>query len=234
MTIRHIYIDSRSRYLGIPASCQFLLNRTLHNVDVIQVRSFTFANTIYNIDEYNNQLVFVIGIDTKYTITIPPKFYTAQEFVDKLNMVIRDVTGFDTNAVSLRNNTLMWTIGPTRIQGGSMSDVIGQFFPTMTGTFETPLTLSSPAAIAVTCKEVQSHAEHITTSKLHTAYTPLLLSSLTRGYGNLEVYEPQTVYAENFNMHATDRLSFSITDPRTGRVLDEITAWSMIIRVHSK
>ena len=234
MTIRHIYIDSRSRHLGVPASCQFLLNRTLHNVDSIQVRSFTFANTIYNIDDYNNQLVFVAGFDTKYTITIQPKFYTGQEFVDKLNVVIRDVTGFDTNVVSLRNNTLLWTIGRARIEGGSMSDVIGQFFPTMTGTFETPLTLSSPAAIAVTCKEIQSAAEHISTSKVYAAYTPLLLSSLTRGYGNLEVYEPQTLYLENFNIHATDTLSFKLTDPRTGRLLDEITSWSMIIRVQSK
>ena len=233
MTTRHIYIDSRSRHLGIPASCQFLLNRTLHDVNSIQVRSFTFANTIYNIDMFNNQLKFIIG-NTQVIITVPPKFYTGQEFVDKLNVVIRDMTGFDTNAVSLRNNTLVWTIGQARIEGGSMSDVIGQFFPTMTGTFETPLTLSSPAAIAVTCKEVQSSAEHITTTKVHAAYTPLLLSSLTRGYGNLEVYEPQTVYLENFNMHATDSLSFKLTDPRTGRVLDEITSWSMIIRVQSK
>ena len=89
-----------------------------------------------------------------------------------------------------------------------MSDVIGQFFPTMTGDFETPLTLSSPAAISVICKEIQSSAVHISTSKVSLAYTPLLISSLTRGYGNLENYEPQTLYAENFNAHATDRLKF--------------------------
>jgi hypothetical protein len=75
--------------------------------------------------------------------------------------------------------------------------------------------------------------EHITTHKNNVGSAPLLIFNLVRGYGNLEIYEPQTLYAENSQMHATDQLSFELFDPRTGRILDEVNAWSMIIRIVS-
>jgi hypothetical protein len=116
--------------------------------------------------------------------------------------------------------------------GGTISDVIG-LRKRMNGNFETPLTLSSPAAVALRCKQIQSYVEPINCHKNPIGAAPLLVFNLVRGYGNLEVYEPQTPYQETFSMHATDTLSFELIDPRTGRVLDEVAAWSMILKVTS-
>lgn len=238
MDTRHIYIDSRSRVTGTPASSTFTLSRSLHDIRSVQVRSFMLANTIFNIDPFNNQLIFTDGRSNQFLITLPPMFYTAQALVDKLNIIMHSVFT-PPISVALRNNTLVWTAYPSvdvrdvvYMTGGSMSDVVGRYKP-LSGNFETQLTLSSPAAVAVRCKQIQSSVEHITTHKNNVGTAPLLILHLARGYGNLEVYEPQTLYTENFQMHATDQLSFELVDPRTGRVLDEIAAWSMILRITS-
>ena len=237
--VRHIYIDSRSRATGTPANASFILNRGLHGLSQIHIRSFSFSNVIYNIDEYNNKLT--IGNDvTTATIVIPPKFYTTGEFVVALNSQILAFMRIQCpsiigTVVSIQNNTLTWNIlYGYRLLGGTMSDVIGMFQTSLTGTFETTLTLSSPQAISVICREVQSQAENITVQKNLIGFTPLLITSLDKGYGLLEVYEPQTRYIENFSIRDTDRLSFLLCDPRTGRILSEITSWSLILQIVSK
>jgi hypothetical protein len=226
MDTRHVYIDSRSRSNGTPANATFLLNRTLHDVSSVQVRSFMFANTIFNIDEFNNQLILSDGQNNQFIFTLTTGFYTPQNFVAELNAILGP-------RVSLRNDKLVWSlVNGLSLTGGTISDVIGRY-QRLSGNFETQLTLSSPAAIAVRCKQIQSSTEHITTHKNPIGTTPLLISNLVRGYGNLEVYEPQTMYVENFAMRATDTLSFDLVDPRTGRLLTEINAWSMILRITS-
>ena len=238
--VRHIYIDSRSRATGIPASSTFVLNRSLHSLSQIHIRSFSFSNVIYNIDEYNNQLMISDGHSNNANIILPPKFYTTSEFVIALNQQIRAFvllqfpSSVGGDAVTVRNNTLVWTLrAGYRLTGGSMADVIGMYQP-LAGTFETPLTLSSPQAISVICKEVQSQSENINVQKSFIGFTPLLICSLEKGYGNLEVYEPQTRYIESFSIRDTDRLSFMLCDPRTGRILSEITSWSLILQIVSK
>ena len=242
--VRHIYIDSRSRTTGIPATSNFILNRSLHSLSQIHIRSFSFSNVIYNIDEYNNQLMISDGHSNNATITIPPKFYTTSEFVTVLN---RQILTFaysqfpSSSGVVLgdmliaKNNTLLWKLlTGYKLLGGSMTDVIGMYQPILEGMFETPLTLSSPQAISIICKEVQSQSENINVQKNAIGFTPLLICSLEKGYGNLEVYEPQTRYIENFSIRDTDRLSFILCDPRTGRILSEITSWSLILQIVSK
>ena len=85
--VRHVYIDSRSRATGTPANASFILNRGLHGLPQIHIRSFSFSNVIYNIDEYNNKLMIGNDVSTA-TIVIPPKFYTTGEFVSVLNVQI--------------------------------------------------------------------------------------------------------------------------------------------------
>ena len=158
---------------------------------------------------------------------ITPGFYTPQTFVAKLNNLMGP-------RVSLVNDKLVWSLVGVQytLTGGSISDVIGLRKP-MGGTFETQLTLSSPAAVALRCKQIQSYVEPVNCHKNPIGAAPLLVFNLVRGYGNLEVYEPQTPYQETFSMHATDTLSFELIDPRTGRILDEVAAWSMVIRTVS-
>ena len=232
--VRHVYIDSRSRATGTPANASFILSRGLHGLSQIHIRSFSFSNMIYNIDEFNNKLM-VASNTTTITIILPPKFYTTSEFVTALNQQILLLHMTEGTMVTLQNNTLTWTLQfGYRLLGGSMSDVIGMFLPSLSGTFETTLTLSSPQAISVVCREVQSQAENITVQKNLIGFTPLLITSLDKGYGMLEVYEPQTRYIENFSVRDTDRLSFLLCDPRTGRILSEITSWSLILQIVSK
>ena len=238
--VRHVYIDSRSRASGTPASSTFVLHLSLHSLSQIHIRSFSFSNVIYNIDEYNNQLMISDGHSNNATIILPPKFYTTNEFVIALNYQIRafvlvQFPSFVGDAVTVRNNTLVWTLRTGyRLTGGSMADVIGMYQSSLAGTFETPLTLSSPQAISVICREVQSQSENINVQKNLIGFTPLLICSLQKGYGNLEVYEPRTPYIEIFSIRDTDRLSFMLCDPRTGRILSEITSWSLILQIVSK
>ena len=245
ISVCHVYIDSRSRASGIPASSQFVLNRSLHSLSQIMIRSFSFSNTIYNIDDYNNKLFVTDGGNSGAIIVLPPKFYTTGEFVQHLNTKIKEfvisVDGLGSiplgtgDMLSSINNTLVWNLpGRYMLTGGSMSDVVGMYQPFLRGRFETPLTLSSPQAISVICREVQSSTENINVQKNNIGYTPLLICSLQKGYGSLEVYEPQTPYAERFDIRDTDRLSFLLSDPRTGRIPTEITSWSLILQIVSK
>lgn len=235
MHTRHIYIDCRSRDSGNPAYCQFILNRPLHDVKSIQIKSLSFANTIYNIDEYNNKLRFrdvMLGFFIEYEIVVPPGFYTPALFVETLNALMMAQRG-DTSVTLKDQHTLTWSLSGYKMVGGSMSDVIGQYQPTLSGQFSTPLNLSSPSAIAVICKEAQTSEQQIVTHQNGVGLTPMLLASLQRGYGHVEVYEPQTPYREHFSIRTTDRLSFILQDPRTGRILSEITSWSLILEVTS-
>ena len=220
----HIYFHSRDRVSGSPAQCSFTLSETLHDTASIQVRSFSFTNNIFNIDSFNNQ--FGVEYDgVIHSCIVPEGFYTDIEFVNKLSQfVIGGVTMF---SVRLVNNRLLWNTLAATIHPGTMNDVIGLDAPKK-GIFETKLILSSPHAIALECQQLQPYSKAIYSTRKTRAHNPILYLPLTRGFGNMEVYEPY-FYKQEFHTKNADQLSFRVIDARTGRVLDELSSWSLVL-----
>ena len=236
MASRSIYFDSRSRDVGRPASCCFVLSRGLHNVTNVQIRSFSFANTLYNVDQFSNQLAVTnVDIGAVYPILIPPGFYSAIDFVKVLNTQLRQVSPGN-DVVTMKGNVLTWELpSMSLILGGTMSDTLGLYYPYPKGAFTTNLNLSLPQAISVMCAEIQSTTERISCDKASVGrYTPMLTFHLQRGNGFVEVYQPTTTYTNLVTMRNTDRMSFVLVDPRTDRILYEIGSWSLILQVTSE
>ena len=234
MTIKQIFFDSRNRASGTPANCQFVLNKSLHRISTVQVRSFSFSNTLYNVDESQNTIYITKNTGVLFKVTIPTKFYTTMEFVAAINTTIRAI-GATSDVVVLRENGLTWSLPPSwSINHCPMSDIIGIRVPLITGIFVSQLSLSSPAAISLVCNEFQPNTERITCSRNASGVTPLLIHHLQRGYNNMEVFEPQTVYFVDFALRDVGSLSFSIIDPTSNRVCDEVGSWSLILNVSSE
>ena len=234
MTIKQIFFDSRNRASGTPSNCTFVLNKSLHRISAVQVRSFSFSNTLFNVDESQNQLFITKNNGVLHKIAIPVKFYTSIEFVAAINIVFRSI-GATADVVVLRENSLIWGLPPSwSINQCPMSDIIGIRVPYISGLFISQLSLSSPSAISLVCNEFQPNTERITCSRSSSGVTPLLIHHLQRGYNNMEVFEPQVGYFVDFALRDTGTLSFALVDPTSNRICDEVGGWSLILNVSSE
>lgn len=118
--------DSKSKYDFKTSSNDFML----HNIKRIILKSITIPNTMYNVNQYNNKLVYTTpSIDAIVKIvTVEPSQYTAVEFMDALviqfglaGVVLNYGIDSKTYKITLTFNT------PVSLQGdiSTMNDVIG-------------------------------------------------------------------------------------------------------------
>ena len=332
MPTYHLYLDSRERIAGPPCQPSFVLSNSIVAVKSVEVRSFHFANTLFNVDDHNNMLQTSSG-----EIQMEPGFYSAADFVSVLDGLLQLRSAVVQTHVTLAQatNRLQWTLPATfTILGGSMVDVLGYY-----GGTSTQLVLGSPQAIQVQCNELQTHTRNVTarrpayprstlitidasnnvityqTGVLIVSYTvpvgqysyatlaaalsdcpaftvtydvlsnrfiffsvvmlfasspiattiglsanlspgtgggacgsppvstgqartsgdgtlnPLLIVPVTVGYGAMENYDPTYRMAHQLSHGILNRLTFSVSDARTGRPLSELTAWSIVISV---
>lgn len=227
MPTYHLYLDSRERIAGPPCQPSFVLSNSIIGVKSVEVRSFHFANTLFNVDNHNNILETSDGV-----ITMPPGFYSATDFVSALDTLLQLHSSFVQAHVTLAQatNQLQWTLPPMfSILGGSMIDIVGYY-----GASTTQLVLAGPHAIQVQCQELQTHARNVTARRTGSGdgtLNPLFMAPVSVGFGAMENYDPSYRMAHQYSHGILNRLNFSLSDARTGRLLTELTTWSIIIIV---
>ena len=211
MGVYTLYLDSRSRqFSSTVAEPVFVLPKSILNVKEVIIQSFSFSNTIYNIDKNNNTIII-----NNINYYIPSKFYTPDDMVSLLSSY-----GLSTVYDSSKN-MLQWSLGTTTLScvGGS-ADVFGliENFE-YSGNIEKPLTLASPCAIQLTSPSLTSHINQ----------NPLLICPVTTGHNEMQTYELPYKNSKNMEARVLDFIKFRLSDARTGRTLNEVHLWSTII-----
>jgi hypothetical protein len=102
----------------------------LHTIRSVQFKSITFANTIFNVNPYNNTLSYELGGVSK-TATITAGYYSSTTFVSAFNASQGDITIADNTTTKKFNFT---SAGTTKILAVStVGKVIGVLNDTVAG-----------------------------------------------------------------------------------------------------
>lgn len=224
MGLHILYLDSRERYSGSPSNPTFILSKPILNVISVEMKSFSFANTLHNIDDDNNKLS-INGID----ISIPTGYYSPFEIIAKL----RDLGLFCELST---NNTITWEVGTNElIFYSSAADVFGLLPGVVyTANFKSILTLASPLAIQISSPSLQLHGGDISSSSSKRNRVPLMIVPVTSGYGVMQTYEHNYKLDLNISTRCLDKLTFNINDARAAnRAIDELRMFSFIIFFHT-
>ncbi len=224
MGVHTLYLDSRERQSGsIISNPTFVLSSPILNVTSVEMRSFSFGNTIHNIDEDNNQLN-INGND----VIIHPGFYTPLELTQKLGELGLSCT--------VSTNILTWQVGSNVFScGPGAADIFGLEQNTVySGNLTSILTLASPLAIQISSPSLQIHGGDVSSSSSKRNFAPLMIVSVTSGYGVMQVYEPNHKLEFHISNRCLDRITFNIHDARANhRRIDEMKLFSFAFFLHT-
>ena len=105
-----VYLDSTQSTGTRPSNSTYNLNQSVIGMQSLKVKSFTFANTLYNISSSNKQLNFDSTL-----LTIPEAFYTFSQLIKYIDDALMNSIAFTSNlttemhAVVLNaDNLLTW------------------------------------------------------------------------------------------------------------------------------
>ena len=102
-----------------------------------------------------------------------------------------------------------------------------------TSTFSTQLYLASPM-------NIDFISSHITDTNGYIVYSgrdrtmntqPFFICPVTEGYGNMCVYSPYNMHDIQMGNGSLSQLDFLICDNNSGRVLKELSHWSILLEV---
>lgn len=218
-----MYLDSRERQSGSISNPTFILSSPILNVISVEMRSFSFANTINNIDEDNNTLT-INGIDNFIT----PGFYTPLQITQKLEEL-----GLNCN---ISNNILTWQVGNNVFSlSPGAADVFGlEKNVVYTGNLTSILTLASPLAVQISSPSLQIHGGDVSSTSSKKNLAPLLIVPVTSGYGNMQTYEHTYKTELAISNRCLDKITFNINDARaSNRALNELRVFSFVIILHT-
>ena len=217
-----LILDSRTRTSNNVYNATFQLTKPISRVNKVRVKHVQFANTLYNIGDGENTLVLSTG-----TLIIPPGFYTPTELVALLQAIC---------VVTYNAGKLNWTLGAVSIttQSTTMREILGLTLnTTYTGTFITQLYLASPMNIDFISSQITDTNGYIVYSgRDRTMNTqPFFICPVTEGYGNMCVYSPYNMHDIQIGNGSLSQLDFLICDNNSGRVLKELSHWSILLEV---
>jgi hypothetical protein len=232
------FLDSRQSTGTNPATCNYNLNQTILGGTQVRVLSFTYANTLHNVISGLNSLVF-----NTVTITVEPGFYTFADFITNINDQLMADAGFAANlganpaAVTLSaQNTALWTIGTNGLLGGGLYPTfLLQSGDNYTGDFETSIFLAAPMAVALTCPALQGPDRFITSYPVQIS-SPFYVQHVSSAFGEMEPSAPslQAQYASPLGQTSINTMQIQLTDPATGRVLTEVSQWSILLEISAR
>ena len=104
-----IIINTQKRNKGSVSHGSVLLDDWVKGT--YNLNSVVFANNLYNINQYNNQLTFSINSGAQSTITLDNGYYNVAEFINMFNMKSAIVATY--NAIT---NKITFTQGANTIQ----------------------------------------------------------------------------------------------------------------------
>jgi hypothetical protein len=217
-----LILDSRTRTSNNAYDACFQLSKPISRVHSVRVKFAQFANTLYNVAPGENTIVLSTG-----TLIMPPGFYTPTEFVALLQTIC---------SVTYNAGKLSWTLGAVSIvvAATTMREVLGLTLnTTYTGTFNSRLYLASPMNLDFSCSEITDTQGYIVYSGRERAMNnqPFLSIPVTEGYGSMCFYSPHNMYDIKMGNSSLSQLDFLLCDSNSGRVLTELSHWSMLLEV---
>lgn len=160
-----VNIDSRKRQSGTAESLVFVLDHGLADVTKVELLHFSCYNTIYNVDQYSNQLSFTDTNGT-FTITVAPGNYIESELLDAIQTAMNSASS---NGYTLTYNaiTMKTTISASSnfqldfpITENSIVTVLGflneQYSGASSYTSPDVMDLGEPSQIHVYIRELES------------------------------------------------------------------------------
>ena len=233
-----VYLDSTQSTGTRPSSSTYNLNQSVIGMQSLKVKSFTFANTLYNISSSNKQLNF-----NRTLLTIPEAFYTFSQFIEYIDDALMNSIAFTSNlttemhAVVLNaDNSLTWTIGNNiLLRTSTMYDNFSlNQYVTYTGNFSSSLFLAQPLAIALQSNALQGSAMRFVTSANISITQPFWIVPVTSGNGEMQdpAYDLDIqIQCSNINLSQFDVLLYN---PSDNRELEEINHWCMILEITTR
>ena len=233
-----VYLDSTQSTGTRPSSSTYNLNQSVIGMQSLKVKSFTFANTLYNISSSNKQLNF-----SSTLLTIPEAFYTFSQLIKYIDDALMNSIAFTSNlttemhAVVLNaDNSLTWTIGNNiLLKTSTMYDnfLLNQYI-TYTGNFLSSLFLAQPLAIALQSNALQGSAMRFVTSANIAITQAFWIVPVTSGNGEMQdpAYDLDIqIQCSNINLSQFDVLLYN---PSDNRELKEINHWCMILEITTR
>lgn len=86
MKLTKIIIDSNDRTTGTNTNFTYNLGTTIENIKLITLKGFETENLIYNINDYQNSLIFVSPLGVTSTITLNNSIYS----ITRLSLILED------------------------------------------------------------------------------------------------------------------------------------------------
>jgi phosphotransferase system IIB component len=155
MKLTQLIIDSNDRTSGNNSKFTYDLGTTIEDIRLINIKSVSFENLIYNINTYQNSFIFTSPLGVTNTINIPDSIYSITRLSllleDELNAISDSNTRFRVNFDDFEKVTINTVKGITPFSlnftgATSIGDVLGfgsneyNGITTLTGT--NPLNLS--------------------------------------------------------------------------------------------
>ena len=229
-----VYLDSRNSYGPRPSYCQFNLNQQMVNAKEVRVVSFVFANTFYNVNETNNQIVF-----DSFTLVIPPGFYTTSQLLNYITTSCQANPAFTSVVPPPQNpcvtldpdgQTLIWQIGGQTLQYNTLFTTDPNRL--LHGTFFTGIFLGSPWAIALNSPALQGSTRFVS-SVPNRISAPFYVQHIQSAYGQIESSDTSIdmQWATPLSHANLQVLEVTLTDPYLNRELTEAGAWSALLEV---
>lgn len=211
-----LVIDSRQRLSGTTANAQFALSNEM-KVNQLHVKIIQFANTLFNISENNNAFVLLDAT----SVIIPPGFYSPAEIAALLAPYITGIS----------NNVITWNLAsPINYNLTTLREVIGLNAGTLyTGVFTTQLFLAIPLNLDFVCNQLQPSArnQHIYSTRSKQTQ-PFVTCPVLGGHNEMSTYEPNFLDPVQIGTR-TIMLDMQVQDSSTGRIVNEISHWSVLI-----
>ena len=218
-----LILDSRTRTSNNVYNATFQLTKPISRVKTVRVKHVQFANTLYNVADGENTLVLSTG-----TLTMPPGFYTPTEFVTLLQTIC---------SVTYNSGRLTWALGAVSIvvAATTMREILGLTQnSTYTNTFTTQLYLASPMNtdfISSQITDTQGYIVYSGRDRPRANNQPFFIAPVTEGNGKMCMYSPYNMHDIQIGNGSLSQLDFLICDNNSGRVLTELSHWSMLLEV---
>ena len=218
-----LILDSRTRTSNNVYNATFQLTKPISRVKTVRVKHVQFANTLYNVADGENTLVLSTG-----TLTMPPGFYTPTEFVALLQTIC---------SVTYNAGKLIWALGvgvSIVLATTTMREILGLTQnSTYTNTFTTQLYLASPMNTDFISSQITDSHNYVVYSGRERPMNnqPFFIAPVTEGNGKMCMYSPYNMHDIQIGNGSLSQLDFLICDNNSGRVLTELSHWSMLLEV---
>ena len=228
-----IIIRSRDRKNGTTSSFIVNLTNCLNPGDFMEVTDIAIPNLWYNIDSYNNTIVFNDG--SLRTAVVTPGYYSNASLLTTLAAAMQAASGVTTFTAAQNSSTLLTTITGSNtftinFALSTIAYVLG--FPT-TGSSATSLTQTSTQAMVINplylllrITEIDSGRVYDTNFVSGTLKIPILSSNQQVNYLTTEQLSNQRLQFSNKTASLTIELLKADRNPLT-----LMADWSFTVRV---